>query len=81
MKPDLTVVIHGGKGKGKSAFIGEMAELVLACGGTVEVVAGPAGAEKRPVRVPDPDQFDKPLRVRFVETEADGQRRPRRARA
>ena len=81
MKPDLTVVIHGGKGKGESAFIGEMAELVLACGGTVEVVAGPAGAEKYPVRVPDPDQFNKPLRVRFVETVANVQPRARRTRA
>ena len=80
MKADLTVVVYGAKGKGKSALIGEIAELVLACGGAVECVAGPSG-EKRRVRVPDPDNFTRPLRVRFVESDDDGQPRPRRARA
>jgi hypothetical protein len=69
--PDLTVVVYGRSGVGKSALVGEIAELVLACGGEVECLRGEAGGPKRRVRVPDPDCFHKPLKVRFVEQVGD----------
>ena len=67
MKADLTVVVYGRRGCGKSALIGEIAELVLACGGQVRCLAGKTGERKRPVRQPDADKYHAALNVELVE--------------
>jgi ABC-type sugar transport system ATPase subunit len=67
MNVDLTVVVHGRKGCGKSALIGEIAALIHACGGEVLCVAGRQGEPKKPVRTPDEDNFHRALNVKLVE--------------
>lgn len=67
--PDITVVVYGHDGVGKSALIGEIADFLLAHECKVKCFEGPNGGKKsfRPAP-PPPGKFrPKPLRVKIVE--------------
>jgi hypothetical protein len=68
-EPDLTVVVYGKDGAGKSALIGEIADFLLAHQCKVKCFQGPNGGKKqfRP-EPPPPGRFHpRPLRVKLVE--------------
>lgn len=66
---DITIVIYGGKGVGKTSLIGEFADFLVAHDCQVKCFEGPNGGKKAFVPgLPEPGKFrPRPLRVKIVE--------------
>lgn len=77
-QPDITVVVYGKKGIGKSSLIGEIGDFLTAHACKVVCVEGPAGGPKKQVALPAPGRFHaRPLKVKLVEQWIDGKAAPR----
>lgn len=77
-QPDITVVVYGRTGAGKTSLIGEIGDFLTAHRCHVICVEGPAGGPKKQVALPAPGRFrERPLRVKLVEQWADAERTPK----
>jgi signal recognition particle GTPase len=78
-KDDMTIVVYGSKGVGKSSLIGEIADFLKEHDCDVMCVEGPAGGRKQWRPVPEPGNFHpRRLRVKIVEQVGDDSQPVRR---
>ena len=67
-QPDLTIVVYGKHGAGKSALIGEINDFLVAHGARTICLEGRIGEKKRRVIAPPPGLYhERPARVKIVE--------------